>query len=65
MPPTIYFGVNLNFSKYVYGRKRAIEIVRRKFGLHHEEGWTNPEGWPLFQQTEKVYEENTTVSYTS
>ena len=33
MAPRIHFGVNLNFAKYVYGRKRALEIVRRKLGL--------------------------------
>jgi sugar phosphate isomerase/epimerase len=35
--PRIFFGVNLNFAKYVYGRKRAIEVVRRKLGLRHVE----------------------------
>jgi len=35
--PKIHFGVNLNFAKYVYGRKRAIEVIRRRLGIHHAE----------------------------
>ncbi|MCZ6794041.1 MAG: TIM barrel protein [Planctomycetota bacterium] len=37
MAPRIHFGVNLSFAKYVYGRKRALEIVRRKLGLRSTE----------------------------
>lgn len=37
MPPRIHLGVNLNFAKYVYGRRRALDIVREVFGLHHVE----------------------------
>ena len=37
MPPKIVFGVNLNFAKYVYGRKRVLEVVRRQLGLRHVE----------------------------
>lgn len=37
MGPRIFFGVNLNFTKYVYGRKRAIEVARRQLGLRHVE----------------------------
>ncbi|MGQ9589699.1 MAG: hypothetical protein ACUVYA_05320 [Planctomycetota bacterium] len=37
MAPRIVFGVNLNFAKYVYGRKRAVQVVRRQFGLRHVE----------------------------
>jgi hypothetical protein len=37
MAPKILFGVNLNFAKYVYGRKRSIEVVRRQLGLRHVE----------------------------
>ncbi|HLU46952.1 MAG TPA: hypothetical protein VK116_02670 [Planctomycetota bacterium] len=37
MPPRIRFGVNLNFTKYVYGRKRALEIVRERLGMRHAE----------------------------
>ena len=37
MPPKIVFGVNLNFAKYVYGRKRVLEVVRRRLGLCHVE----------------------------
>lgn len=33
MPPRIHFGVNLSFAKYVYGRKRSIDIARRRLGL--------------------------------
>jgi hypothetical protein len=35
VPPKIIFGVNMNFAKYVYGRKRAVEVVRRQLGLRH------------------------------
>lgn len=37
MAPKIYFGVNLSFTKYVYGRKRALEVARRQLGLRHVE----------------------------
>lgn len=37
MPPRIHFGTNLNFAKYVYGRKRALEVVRRQLGLRDVE----------------------------
>lgn len=37
MPPRIVFGVNLNFAKYVYGRKRALEVARRQLGMRHVE----------------------------
>jgi sugar phosphate isomerase/epimerase len=37
MAPRITFGVNLNFAKYVYGRKRAIEVARRQLGIRHVE----------------------------
>jgi len=37
MGPKIYLGVNLSFTKYVYGRKRAVEVVRRRLGLRQAE----------------------------
>lgn len=37
MPPKIRFGVNLNFAKYVYGRRRALEILRERLGIRDAE----------------------------
>ena len=47
MPPKIHFGVNLNFSKYVYGRKRIVEVVRRQLGLRHVEMVTDNDFGPV------------------
>jgi len=33
----IYPGVNLNFAKFVYGHKRALEIARDELGAHYVE----------------------------
>jgi len=33
MATTLHIGANLNFTKYVYGRKRALEIARDELGL--------------------------------
>ena len=33
MGTKIHIGVNLSFAKYVYGRKRALQIARRRLGL--------------------------------
>ncbi len=30
----IYLGVNLNFAKYVYGHKRALDLVRNEIGAY-------------------------------
>ena len=37
MASKIVFGVNLNFAKYVYGRKRALEVAKRQLGVRHVE----------------------------
>ncbi|HVR73527.1 MAG TPA: TIM barrel protein [Planctomycetota bacterium] len=50
MAPRIIFGVNLNFTKYVYGRKRAIEVARRKLGVHHVEMVADNDFGPIFYQ---------------
>ncbi len=48
MPPKICFGVNLNFAKFVYGPKRAMEIVRDKFGLRRVEAVPDIDFGPVF-----------------
>jgi len=48
MAPRIFFGVNLNFAKYVYGKKRAIEVVRRQLGLRHVEMVADNDFGPAF-----------------
>lgn len=48
MAPRIFFGVNLSFAKHVYGRKRALDIVRRRFGLHHAEMVGDDDFGPAF-----------------
>ncbi|HOX38871.1 MAG TPA: TIM barrel protein [Candidatus Brocadiia bacterium] len=37
MAPKIFVGVNLNFSKFVYGHKRTLEVVRNEIGVKHVE----------------------------
>lgn len=51
MPPKIYFGVNLNFAKYVYGKKKALEIVRDVFGLRRVEAVPDNDFGPIFFHT--------------
>lgn len=46
--PRIFFGINLNFAKYVYGRKRAIEVVRRRLGLRFVEMVADNDFGPVF-----------------
>jgi len=48
MAPRIVFGVNLNFAKYVYGRKRAIEVARRQLGQRHVEMVADNDFGPVF-----------------
>lgn len=48
MPPVIHVGVNLNFAKFVYGRKRAMEIVKEDFGLSHVEAVPDMDFGPIF-----------------
>lgn len=50
MAPRIYFGVNMSFAKYVYGRKRSIEVARRQLGLRHIEMVADNDFGPLFYQ---------------
>jgi sugar phosphate isomerase/epimerase len=40
--------VNLNFAKYVYGRKRALEVVRRQLGIRHVEMVADNDFGPVF-----------------
>lgn len=48
MPPRIVFGLNLNFAKYVYGRKRALEVARRQLGIRHVEMVADNDFGPSF-----------------
>jgi sugar phosphate isomerase/epimerase len=48
--PRIRFGVNLNFAKFVYGPRRALELVRDQFGLHHVEMVPDIDFGPVFFQ---------------
>jgi sugar phosphate isomerase/epimerase len=48
VPPRIIFGVNLSFAKYVYGRKRAIEVARRRLGVRHVEMVADNDFGPVF-----------------
>jgi sugar phosphate isomerase/epimerase len=48
MAPKIVFGVNLNFAKYVYGRKRAVEVARRQLGVRHVEMVADNDFGPAF-----------------
>jgi len=58
LPPTIRFGVNLNFAKYVYGRKRALEVVRRQLGLRHVEMVAdNDYGGVFYTQSPEAFRE--------
>ena len=50
MAPKIFFGVNLNFAKYVYGRKRSIEVARRQLGVRHNEMVADNDFGPVFYQ---------------
>lgn len=34
---SVYLGVNLNFTKFVYGHKRALEVARNEVGAHYVE----------------------------
>ena len=51
MPPRVHLGVNLNFAKFVYGQKKAIDIVRDEFGLNLIEAVTDFDFGPTLYQT--------------
>jgi sugar phosphate isomerase/epimerase len=50
MATKVYFGVNLSFTKYVYGRKRALEVARRQLGVRHVEMVADNDFGPVFYQ---------------
>ena len=37
MAPRLYLGLNLNFAKYVFGRRHSIDLARDQLGLRHLE----------------------------
>jgi sugar phosphate isomerase/epimerase len=49
--PRIIFGVNLNFAKFVYGPRRALEIVRDRLELRHVEMVPDIDFGPVFYTT--------------
>ena len=48
MPPRIIFGVNLNFAKYVYSPRRALEIAKDALGVRHVEMVADNDFGPAF-----------------
>jgi sugar phosphate isomerase/epimerase len=48
VPPQIALGVNLTFAKYVYGKRKALDIVRDKFGLRRVEAVPDNDYGPIF-----------------
>jgi len=48
MPQKIYLGVNLNFAKYVYGHKRALEVARNEIGAYYVEMVPDIDYGPVF-----------------
>ncbi len=56
MPPRIRLGINLNFAKFVYGRRRAIDVVRDELGLRTVEAVPDIDFGPmLFQTSPEVF----------
>jgi sugar phosphate isomerase/epimerase len=52
LPPTIHLGVNLNFAKYVYGPKRAIDVAKDIFGVDVVEAVPDNDFGPMLYQSE-------------
>lgn len=50
-PQKIYLGVNLNFAKYVYGHKRALDLVRNEIGAYYAEMVPDTDYGPVFFAT--------------
>ncbi len=51
MTTRICFGVNLNFAKFVYSPRRALELVRERMGLRHVEMVPDIDFGPVFYLT--------------
>ena len=51
MAPRIVFGVNLNFAKFVYDPRRALEIVRDQLDVRHVEMVPDIDFGPVFYAT--------------
>ena len=48
MAPRLYLGLNLNFAKYVYGRRHTIDLARDELGLRHLEMVADNDFGPVF-----------------
>ena len=51
MSPKVIFGVNLNFSKFVYSPQHALSIVRNQLNLRHVEMVPDIDFGPVFYTT--------------
>jgi len=47
----IYLGVNLNFAKFVYGHKRALDLARSEIGAYYVEMVPDMDYGPVFFAT--------------
>jgi len=47
----IYLGVNLNFAKFVYGHKRALDLARNEIGAYYVEMVPDMDYGPVFFTT--------------
>jgi len=47
----IFLGVNLNFAKYVYGHKAALDLARNEIGAHYVEMVPDMDYGPVFFAT--------------
>jgi len=48
MAPRLYLGLNLNFAKYVYGRRYTIDLARDELGVRHLEMVADNDFGPVF-----------------
>jgi len=44
----VYLGVNLNFAKFVYGHRRALDVARNQIGAHYVEMVSDIDYGPVF-----------------
>ncbi len=49
---SVYLGVNLNFAKFVYGHKKALEVARNEIGAYYVEIVPDIDYGPVFYVTE-------------
>ncbi|MFQ6095869.1 MAG: hypothetical protein ACE5NN_06970, partial [Candidatus Bathyarchaeia archaeon] len=51
MSQKIYLGVNLNFAKFVYGHKRALDVAHNEIGAYYVEMVPDIDYGPVFFAT--------------